>query len=109
MAGLRLHDRVEIPAAGGGAPTLGTFREAGRPQAVLLVHGILGHRRLPEIDLLADALAKARDVLTIDVRGHGEDALRFTWGREEWRQVGDAVGWLRGSATRVDVIGFSLM
>jgi pimeloyl-ACP methyl ester carboxylesterase len=73
-----------------------------------VVHGILGWRKMPEIVTLSEALAEEHDVLAIDARGHGDDPSRFTWGREEWRQVGAAARWLtdRGHS-RVAAVGFS--
>ena len=82
-----------------------TAWEAGRPTAVLLVHGLLGSRSMKEIVRVAEGLLDAHDVMAIDVRGHGDSPGRFTWGREEWRQVAAAVGHL--APRKVFGVGFS--
>ena len=90
-----------------GTPVVGTLRESGRPAGAVLVHGIVGSRTLPELEALGDALQDLRDVLTIDVRGHGEAPGRFTWGRDEWMQVEAAARWLGAPERPVAAIGFS--
>lgn len=91
----------------GALDVVGTLRDAGRPSAVVLVHGIVGSRRLAEVDAVATALAERHDTLAIDVLGHGDSPGRFTWGREEWRQVTTAVRHLKADGRRVSVVGFS--
>ena len=81
--------------------------DGGRPRAVVLVHGLLGTRSLREIVRVAEALATLRDVVAIDVRGHGESPGRFTWGREEWKQVTAAVEHAARPGRSVAVVGFS--
>jgi len=73
----------------------------------VVVHGILASRTLPAIVATAEALAREHDVLTIDVRGHGADSGRFTWGREEWRGVAAAARHLAEGGRRVSAVGFS--
>jgi pimeloyl-ACP methyl ester carboxylesterase len=92
-----------------GSPVVATWRRTGSDEAVVLVHGILCWRRLPEIEEMAEHLAaRGRDVVSVDVHGHGDDPDRFTWGREEWRQVDGAVrALLAGGHRRVSVLGFS--
>jgi pimeloyl-ACP methyl ester carboxylesterase len=91
------------------APVVATWRRTGAREAVVLVHGILCWRRLPEMEEVADHLARGgRDVVSVDVNGHGDDPGRFTWGREEWRQVDGAVrAVLAWGLRRVSVVGFS--
>ena len=81
--------------------------ESGRPSAVLLVHGLLGTRKMAEIATVAEALAERHDVLAIDVRGHGTSPGRFTWGREEWKQVAAASESLAAAGRSVAAVGFS--
>lgn len=88
-------------------PVVGTLLDGGRPSGVVLVHGIVGSRRMSEIQQVARALSRDHDVLSIDVLGHGEAAGRFTWGREEWRGVVAAARYLKEGSRRVAVIGFS--
>jgi pimeloyl-ACP methyl ester carboxylesterase len=91
-----------------GVPFTGTFRDAGRSTGVVVVPGFTGWRRLREIDAIANRLALEHDVLSIDVRGHGDTPGRFTWGREEWRQVVGAARFLAVGGRRVAAVGFSM-
>jgi len=86
---------------------VGTLRDAGRRSGVVIVHGIVGTRKLPEIEAVAEALAGEHDTLAVDVLGHGDAPGRFTWGREEWRQVDAAARRLAAGGRRVAIIGFS--
>jgi pimeloyl-ACP methyl ester carboxylesterase len=99
-------DPVQFTDASG-TPVVGTLRETGCRDAVVLTHGIVGSRRMPELEALATALEGARDVLSIDVRGHGDGPGRFTWGRDEWMQVDAAARHLGAPARRVAAVGFS--
>ncbi|MDX1389055.1 MAG: alpha/beta fold hydrolase [Acidobacteriota bacterium] len=92
---------------GSGEEFVASFFDGGRDSGVVLVHGILCDRRLGQIGRLAGALSEDHDVLSIDVRGHGDTPGFFTWGREEWRQVSAAAEHLAGGGRRVTVIGFS--
>ena len=92
---------------GAGMEVIGTLRTAGRPSGVVLVPGLLCWRGLEEIDTVSRALSIDHDVLAIDVRGHGDCPGRFTWGREEWRQVDAAATHLAAGGRRVTVVGFS--
>jgi pimeloyl-ACP methyl ester carboxylesterase len=102
LDGVRLH-------ADGAPPVIATWRRTGATEAVLLVHGILCWRRLPEIEEVAVHLARGgRDAVSLDMLGHGDDPGRFTWGREEWRQVDAAARALRAAGMeRVSAVGFS--
>jgi pimeloyl-ACP methyl ester carboxylesterase len=100
-----LRDPVTI--RDGGTTVVGTLRDGGRATAVLIVHGIVGSRRMPEIESLAAELASRHDTLAIDVQGHGDGPGRFTWGRDEWKQVVAAAAWLTQGGREVAAIGFS--
>jgi pimeloyl-ACP methyl ester carboxylesterase len=100
-----LRDPVTI--RDGETTVIGTLRDGGRPTAVLVVHGIVGSRRMPEIETLASALASRHDTLAIGVQGHGDGPGRFTWGRDEWKQVVAAAAWLAQGGREVAAIGFS--
>ena len=91
----------------GGFDAAATVWEAGRPTGVVVVHGLLGTRKIREIVTIAEGLADRHDVLALDVRGHGDTPGRFTWGREEWREVAAAVRHMAGTGRRVSVVGFS--
>ena len=91
----------------GETTVVGTLRSASRPSGVVIVHGIVGSRRMPEIETVAETLASRHDTLAIDVHGHGDGPGRFTWGRDEWRQVALASSWLASGGRSVAAIGFS--
>ena len=84
-------------------------RWSARPSvgAVLLVPGILMHRESDEIRLLARRLARDIDVVTMDVRGHGDSGGLFTWGRREADDLAEVAAALRGTYTRLGCVGFS--
>ena len=104
---VELLERVLLPRPHA-APVVATWRRTGSEEAVVLVHGILCWRRLPEIEAVAEHLAaRGRDVVAVDVHGHGDDPARFTWGKEEWRQVDGVVRALAERYRRVSVLGFS--
>lgn len=86
---------------------VGTMLDGGRRSGVVIVHGIVGSRRMPEIVSISEALASRHDTLAIDVHGHGDGPGRFTWGRDEWRQVAAAAAWLAAGGRRVAAVGFS--
>lgn len=99
-------ERVVFPD-GAGQEVVGTLWAAGRPSAVVVVHGIVGSRTMPEIEALALSLRDRLDVLAIDVRGHGDGPGRFTWGRDEWMQCEAAARFLGAPEREVSAIGFS--
>lgn len=80
---------------------------SGRASAVVIVHGLLGTRRLREIVRVAEALRDRHDVLAIDVLGHGDTSGKFTWGREEWKQVVAAARHAGSGLRPVHAVGFS--
>lgn len=77
--------------------------------AVVLVHGFAASRRKPAYAFAADHLAGHVDVLSVDLRGHGDSGGRCALGAEEWRDVHAAVAALRRRGARhVVVVGLSL-
>lgn len=80
-----------------------------RGPGVVLVHGFAASRRKPAYALLADHLAGTVDVLSLDLRGHGQSGGRCRLGADEWRDVAAGVAALRDRGTRdVVVVGVSL-
>jgi pimeloyl-ACP methyl ester carboxylesterase len=90
-----------------GVPLAWTRRGSGRERAILVVPGILMHREAPEHRLLAERLAGTADVVTLDVRGHGDSAGVFSWGRREHEDVAAFARSLRGDYRRLGGLGFS--
>lgn len=84
-----------------------TRRGSGSERAILVVPGILMHREAPEHRLLAERLSRAADVITLDVRGHGDSGGAFCWGRREHEDVAAFAGSLRGQYRRLGGLGFS--
>lgn len=99
---LRTEDGVRIAATLLPGPT-------HHAPAVLVAHGFAAHRRKPAYAALADGLAEAATVLTIDHRGHGGSTGRSTFGDEERHDIAAGVGLLRaaGHAT-VTLVGASM-
>jgi len=79
----------------------------GGRDAILVTPGILMHRESPEHRLLAARLASRADVLTLDVRGHGDSGGVFSLGTREPEDVAEIAGLLRGRYERVIGLGFS--
>ncbi len=73
-----------------------------------MVHGLLAHRGLPEIAGFCRDLSRRFDVVSADLRGHGSAPGRFTWGREEPRDIADLVSFLHCIHPAVGVVGFSI-
>jgi dipeptidyl aminopeptidase/acylaminoacyl peptidase len=84
-----------------------TRRSTGRQRAVLVVPGIFMHRESAEHRLLAERLAAVADVLTLDVRGHGDSGGAFSFGLREPEDVAQVAAWLRTRYPRVGGLGFS--
>ena len=80
---------------------------AGRPHAVLVVPGILMERESVEIRTVAERLAGTFDVVTMDVRGHGDSQGLFTWGRREPDDLAELAAFLRRDYARLGGLGFS--
>lgn len=88
-------EQVEFPAADG-RPTRGWWigGEAGRPP-VILCHD-LGSDKSSLINLALDLRGHGFPVLSIDFRGHGDDAGGSTLGLDEKRDIVGAVDYLAG-------------
>jgi len=107
------HDAIrsrpfEYPASG--EVHTGTLYQRGKgtERALIVVHGLFVNRRLPEIELLCERLATLFDVVSIDMRGHGDGPGPFTWGRREPGDIAELVSFLRQLYAAVGVAGFSL-
>jgi pimeloyl-ACP methyl ester carboxylesterase len=95
----RVADGVELAA------TLRVGRTSRR--AILVVPGILTDRGCAEHVQLRESLADLADVVTVDVRGHGDSGGAFTFGHREPHDVADVGRQLRTRYASVDVVGFS--
>lgn len=74
---------------------------------ILVAPGLFTSRDCPEHQAVAEQLAEIADVVTVDMRGHGESEGRFTWGQREPQDVAALAAHLRGSYERVGAVGFS--
>jgi pimeloyl-ACP methyl ester carboxylesterase len=99
--------RPEWFRAGDGVRLGLTRWRGGHRRAVLVVPGIMMHRESVEIRRAAEALARDHDVVTMDVRGHGESGGLFTWGRREPDDVAAVAAALRRDYDQVGGLGFS--
>jgi uncharacterized protein len=84
-----------------------TLLRSGRRRVILIAPGIFLHRESVEHRLLARRLAAVADVVTLDIRGHGDSEGAFTWGVREPQDVGEAAAALRARYDRVGGLGFS--
>jgi pimeloyl-ACP methyl ester carboxylesterase len=65
------------------------------------------HRESDEHILLASRLAAVADVVTLDVRGHGDSEGAFTFGAEEPEDLAELAARLRQDYDRLAGLGFS--
>jgi fermentation-respiration switch protein FrsA (DUF1100 family) len=84
-----------------------TRRRTGRDRVVLVVPGIFIHRESVEHRRLAERLEQVADVVTMDVRGHGDSGGKFTFGLKEPQDVAALAKRLRNEYRRVGGLGFS--
>lgn len=100
-------ERVESFRTADGVTLRWTRRTTGRRRVVLVSPGIFLHRESVEHRSLARRLAAVADVVTLDIRGHGDSEGAFTWGVREPEDVAAVAGALRASYDRVGGLGFS--
>jgi pimeloyl-ACP methyl ester carboxylesterase len=79
----------------------------GGRAVVLVVPGVFIHRESPEHRLVAERLSEVADVVSLDVRGHGDSGGAFTFGLREPDDVWEVAAFLRGRYERVGGVGFS--
>ena len=84
-----------------------THRDNGSHQVIIVVPGILMHRDSVEHRSLAERLSAICDVVSLDVRGHGDSGGRFTWGVKEPGDLAELTASLRKRDPRLGVLGFS--
>jgi fermentation-respiration switch protein FrsA (DUF1100 family) len=85
----------------------GTRIATGSRRVVLVSPGIFLHRDSVEHRALARRLAAFADVVTLDIRGHGDSGGAFSWGVREPDDVAEVAATLRRSYDRVGGLGFS--
>jgi len=78
-----------------------------RRRVILVSPGIFLHRDSVEHRALARRLAAVADVVTLDIRGHGDSGGAFTWGVREPEDVATVAAALRRTYDRVGGLGFS--
>jgi len=81
--------------------------DAANRRVVLVAPGLFTSRECPEHQAFAERLTEIADVVTVDVRGHGESEGRFSWGVQEPGDVAALAGRLRREYARVGAVGFS--
>jgi len=79
----------------------------GSRRVVLVSPGIFLHRDSVEHRGLARRVAAYADVVTLDIRGHGDSEGAFTWGVREPEDVAAVAARLRRTYDRVGGLGFS--
>jgi uncharacterized protein len=94
-------------AAADGTRLAWTRLRTGSPYLIVVSPGIFMDRRGPEHRLLARRLAGVADVLTMDVRGHGDSGGAFSFGVREPDDLAALTLALRPEYARVGGLGFS--
>ena len=100
-------EKVESFQTTDGVTLRGTRLTTGSRRVVLVSPGIFLHRESVEHRSLARRLAAYADVLTLDIRGHGDSEGAFTWGVREPEDVAAVAAVLRRTYDRVGGLGFS--
>jgi len=100
-------ERLESFTTTDGVTLRATRIATGRRRVVLVSPGIFLHRDSVEHRALARRLAALADVVTLDIRGHGDSGGAFTWGVREPEDVAAVARVLRGTYDRVGGLGFS--
>jgi fermentation-respiration switch protein FrsA (DUF1100 family) len=100
-------ERVESFTTADGVTLRATLLATGRRRVVLVSPGIFLHRDSVEHRALARRLARVADVVTLDIRGHGDSGGAFTWGVREPEDVASVAATLRRTYDRVGGLGFS--
>jgi uncharacterized protein len=100
-------ETIESFRTSDGITLRGTRLATGRRRVVLVAPGIFIHRGGIEHRILARRLSAVADVLTIDVRGHGDSGGAFTWGVREPDDTAEIARALRRDYDRVGGLGFS--
>jgi fermentation-respiration switch protein FrsA (DUF1100 family) len=85
----------------------GTRLRTGSRRVVLVSPGIFLHRESVEHRSLARRLAAYADVVTLDIRGHGDSEGAFTWGVREPEDIAAVAATLHRTYDRVGGLGFS--
>lgn len=76
-------------------------------RVVLVAPGLFTSRECPEHQAFAERLTEIADVVTVDVRGHGESEGRFSWGVREPGDIAALAAELRREYAHVGAVGFS--
>ena len=100
-------EQVESFTMADGVTLRATRIVTGSRRVVLVSPGIFMHRGSVEHRALARRLAAVADVVTLDIRGHGDSGGAFTWGVREPEDVAVAAAKLRRHYDRVGGLGFS--
>jgi fermentation-respiration switch protein FrsA (DUF1100 family) len=100
-------ERLESFTTADGVTLRATRIATGSRRVVLVSPGIFLHRDSLEHRMLARRLAAFADVVTLDIRGHGDSEGAFTWGVREPEDVAAVAATLRRTYDRVGGLGFS--
>lgn len=76
-------------------------------RVILVAPGLFTSRDCPEHQAFAEQLTAIADVVTVDVRGHGESGGRFSWGIQEPADMAALGAQLRREYRQVGAVGFS--
>ena len=75
---------------------------------VVICPGFFQSAQTPTFQQLADALADAQDILTLDFRGHGRSKGFYTFSAKETYDLEAVLDWARSRYRSIGLLGFSL-
>jgi uncharacterized protein len=83
--------------------------KAGRPEVILITHGFYNNKDTVLFNDIAERFFQHFDVISFDLRGHGESSGLFSWTSFEERDLRAVVDYATGCGyEKIGVIGFSL-
>ncbi|OIN97667.1 hypothetical protein AUJ66_02485 [Candidatus Desantisbacteria bacterium CG1_02_38_46] len=109
IVGTHIRSGRDCPAvANRSGPPRRTVTQTFRSAVIIIVHGICCFRKYPQILALAKDISSKYDVITIDMRGHGESSGEWTGGTKERTDIRIAIDYAKWLGyEKIGLIGFS--
>ena len=80
----------------------------GRESCIIIAPGTGTHKDMKAFMPLRENLSEDYDVIAFDFRGHGESSGRFTFGKEEVKDLKTVIGYARLHCKKLGLVGFSI-
>ena len=84
------------------------YRQPSRPTVLIICPGFFQSKNTPTFRRLATTLARERDVICMDFRGHGDSAGLYTFSAREDADLEAVLRWAHARYPHVALLGFSL-